>query len=146
MEAKKSSHETGEQTNQAGAFQTQPQYQYAAAQQQPPPQAPAPYYNLQQVPLYQNQVPAAAVSHALAAGIFGLIVVGSGAMGANLHRVNEGAMTTSEAVINSLAKGAVGGVAAATATAISSTVTAGGLTGLAVTVAAATGVSYLLSK
>jgi hypothetical protein len=55
-------------------------------------------------------------------------------------------MSTGEAVRNSFAKGAVGGVAAATATAISSTVTAGGLTGLAVTVAAATGVSYLLSK
>jgi hypothetical protein len=145
MEAKKSSHETGEQTNQAGASQTQPQYQYATAQQQPPPQAPAPYY-YQQVPYYQNQVPAAAASNALAAGIFGLIVVGSGAMGANLHRVNAGTMSTGEAVRNSFAKGAVGGVAAATATAISSTVTAGGLTGLAVTVAAATGVSYLLSK
>ncbi len=146
METKKSSHETSEQANYAGASQTQPQYQYATAQQQPPAQAPAPYYNQQQVPFYQNQVPAAAASHALAAGIFGLIVVGSGAMGANLHRVNAGTMTTGEAVRNSFAKGAVGGVAAATATAISSTVTAGGLTGLAVTVAAATGVSYLLSK
>jgi hypothetical protein len=147
MDANNSSHSTGEQINQTGASQTQPHFHYAAAQQQPPPQAPAPnYYQEQPVPFYQSQRSSVITSRALSAGIFGLIIVGTGAMGANLHRVNDGAMTTGEAIKNSFAKGAAGGVAAASATAISATMTAGGLTGLAVTLAAATGVSYLLSK
>lgn len=146
METKSSSHSAGEQMNQTGISQTQPNYQYATAQQQPPPQAPAPYYYQQSLPFYQVNTSAVATSRALSAGIFGLIVVGTGAMGANLHRVNDGSMTTGEAIKNSFAKGAAGGVAAASATAISATMTAGGLAGLVVTLAAATGVSYLLSK
>ena len=83
---------------------------------------------------------------ALSAGLFGLIVVGTGAMGANLHKVNNGDMTMSKALNNSLIKGAAGGVAAATATAASTTLTSGGIAGLAVILATATGVSYLLTK
>jgi hypothetical protein len=85
-------------------------------------------------------------SEVLAAGIFGLIVAGTGTMGANLHKVNDGKMTMGEAMGNSLVKGAAGGIAAASATAASTTFTSGGAAGLAVTLAAATGVSYLLSN
>jgi len=136
------------------------------AQMQPPPQAPAPNY-----PQYLNAVPVTTVaavpttaavvpavpvatttptlsttSQALAAGVFGLIVVASGTMGANLHKVSDGEMSMGDALGNSLVKGAVGGVAAASAVAASSALTSGGLTGLAVTLATATGVSYLLSR
>ncbi len=123
-------------------------HQYAAAIPAggaPPVQAPAPYY-----PQYVASVPARTTttitSEALAAGMFGLIVVATGTMGANLHKVQNGDMTMSQAVNNSLAKGAAGGVAAASATAASATLTSGGITGLAVTLAAATGVGYLLSN
>lgn len=94
------------------------------------------------------QLPATTVptSHVLAAGLFGLVVVGSGVMGANLHKVSDGDMTMGEAVNQSLSRGAVGGLATAAATAASTALTRGGLLGLAVTVATATGVSYLLSK
>ena len=67
-------------------------------------------------------------------------------MGGNLHKVNDGDMTMSKAFNNSLARGAAGGIAAATATAAATTLTSGGIAGLAVTLAAATGVSYLLTK
>jgi len=60
--------------------------------------------------------------------------------------VQDGDMSMSQAVNNSLVKGAAGGIAAASATAASSTLTNGGIAGLAVTLAAATGVSYLLSS
>ncbi|HHB77173.1 MAG TPA: hypothetical protein ENK84_11650 [Desulfobulbus sp.] len=111
----------------------------------PPPQAPAPSY-----PQYAAQTPAkattAATSQALAVGMLGLIIVGTGTMGANLHKVQDGDMAMGEAVNNSLIKGAAGGLAAASATAASSTLTSGGITGLVVTLATATGVSYLLSN
>lgn len=95
-----------------------------------------------------NQLPTAPVqtSQILAAGLFGLVVVGTGTMGANLHKVGEGEMSMGDAFSQTLSKGAVGGIATAAATAASSSLTRGGLLGLAVTVAAATGVSYLLSK
>ncbi|PIE65361.1 MAG: hypothetical protein CSA26_03290 [Desulfobacterales bacterium] len=82
----------------------------------------------------------------VSAGMMGLIVVGTGTMGANLHKVQEGKMTIGEAATDSLVKGAAGGVAAASATAASTTLTGGGLMGLGVTLAVATGVSYLLSR
>ena len=94
--------------------------------------------------LYALRVPFPLVI--LAAGLFGLVVVGTGTLGANLHKVSDGDMTMGEAVSESLSKGAVGGLATAAATAASTSLTSGGLLGLAVTVAAATGVSYLLSK
>jgi len=86
------------------------------------------------------------IPSALAAGLFGLIVVGTGSMGANLHKVNDGDMTMSKALNNSLIKGAAGGVAAAGATAASATLTSGGIAGLTVLLATATGISYLLTK
>lgn len=92
--------------------------------------------------------PATAVHpfHVLASGLFGLVVVGTGTLGASLHKVNQGDMSMSEALSHSLSTGAVGGIATAAATAASSALTRGGLPGLAVTLATATGVSYLLSK
>lgn len=104
--------------------------------------APAPQYVAQVLPTQPSIVSAEVV----AAGVMGLIVAGTGTMGANLHKVEDGDMSMGEAVSNSMVRGAAGGVAAATATAAATTLTAGGLTGLAVTLAAATGVSYLLSK
>ncbi len=85
-------------------------------------------------------------SQMLAAGLFGMVVVGTGAMGANLHKVSDGDMSMGEAVSQSLSKGAVGGIATAAATAASRTLTRGGVFGLAVTLATATGVNYLLTK
>ncbi len=82
----------------------------------------------------------------VAAGVMGLIVAGTGSLGANLHRVEEGDMSMTDAATNSLIKGAAGGVAAAAATAAAKSLTTGGVAGLAVTLATATGVSYLLSK
>ena len=125
--------------------QTVPLHQYSVSPQNAPPeQAPAPYYP-QQVPTYPTKETTVAASQALAAGMFGLIVVGTGTMGANLHKVQDGDMSMSEAVNNSLIKGAAGGIAAASATAASNTLTSGGIAGLAVTLAAATGVTYLLN-
>ena len=85
-------------------------------------------------------------SRALSAGVLGLIIVGTGTMGANLHKVNRGEMALPEAVGDSAVKGAAGGFAAATATALSTSLTSGGIAGLAVTLAAATGVSYALAN
>ncbi len=112
--------------------QTDPLHQYAVPVQQQSVQYPV-----------QTNVN---TSKIVEAGIFGLIVVGTGTMGANLHKVNDGKMTMGEAVGNSLVKGAAGGAAAASGTAASTTFTNGGAAGLAVTLAAAIGVSYLLSK
>lgn len=116
-------------------YQNNPTYQNLAAQQVPPTTSLLP---MATTPLQTSQV--------LAAGLFGLVVVGTGTLGANLHKVSDGDMTMGEAVSESLSKGAVGGMATAAATAASTSLTSGGLLGLAVTVAAATGVSYLLSK
>lgn len=99
---------------------------------------PAPGVHMPVTPVHPSQV--------LAAGLFGLVVVGTGAMGANLHKVKAGDMSMGDAASHSLARGAVGGIATAAATAASVTLTRGGLLGLAVTLATATGVSYLLSK
>lgn len=103
-------------------------------------------YLHQNVPVAPTQATADVTSQALAAGMFGLIVVATGTMGANLHKVQDGDMTMGEALNKSLVKGAAGGIAAASATAASSTLTGGGIAGLVVTLAAATGVSYLLSS
>lgn len=130
--------------NQAPEGSTQ-QYTTIPAGGAPPVQAPAPSYP-QYVAAAPVQPAAAVTSEALAAGMFGLIVVATGTMGANLHKVQDGDMSMSQAVNNSLVKGAAGGIAAASATAASSTLTNGGIAGLAVTLAAATGVSYLLSS
>ena len=111
----------------------------------PPAQAPAPNY-----PQYAAATPAkvttAVTSQAIAVGTLGLIIVGTGAMGTNLHKVQDGEMGMGEAVSDSLVKGAAGGIAAASATAAATTLTSGGITGLAVTLATATSVSYLLGK
>lgn len=82
----------------------------------------------------------------LSAGLFGMIVAGTGTMGANLHKVRQGDMSLGEALSESLAHGAAAGVATAAATAAASSLTRGGLLGLGVTLATATGVSYLINK
>lgn len=112
--------------------QTDPLHQYAVPMQAQPVNYPV-----------QTNIK---TSEIMAAGMFGLIVAGTGTMGANLHKVNDGDMTMGEAVGNSLTKGAAGGIAAASATAASTTFTNGGIAGLTVTLAAAIGVSYLLSN
>jgi len=120
--------------------QTEPLHQYADTVQ-PTQQTVPTGYPTSPLPVASN-----VTSQALSVGVLGLIVVGTGTLGANLHRVQDGDMSMSEAVTNSLAKGAAGGVAAAGATAASTSFTTGGALGLAVTVAVGTGISYLLNK
>lgn len=85
-------------------------------------------------------------SQLLSAGLFGMIVAGTGTMGANLHRVQQGEMSLGEALSESLVRGAAAGVATAAASAAANFLTRGGLLGLGVTLATATGVSYLINK
>lgn len=84
-------------------------------------------------------------SQVLSAGILGLIVGATGTMGVNLHKVGDGDMTLGGAMVDSMVKGAKAGIATATATAASTTLTSGGVTGVVVTLATATGVIYLLN-
>lgn len=115
-----------------------------AAQQQAMAASQSPYGQLR----YSNQqatyLPASA--HIVSAGIFGMIVAGTGAMGANLHKVQDGSMSFGDALSNSLVRGAAAGIATAAASATTSSLTRGGLFGLGVTIATATGVSYLINK
>lgn len=85
-------------------------------------------------------------SHMLSAGLFGVIVAGTSAMGTNLHKVQKGDMSLGEALSQSLLRGTAAGVATAAAFAAAGSLTRGGLLGLGVTLATATGVSYLISK
>ena len=129
--------------NPTQAYQTTPLHQYSTVQAAPVPMIPVQPAALPQ----KAAAPTSAIaSKAVSAGIFGLIVVSTGTMGANLNKVGAGEMTMGQAVGDSLAKGAVGGVAAASATAASEGLTDGGTAGLAVTLAAATGVSYLINR
>ena len=108
------------------------------------------YPSFQAQPVPQTFVPAAQPnlpgSRAFSAGLFGMMVVSTGTLGANLHHVADGSMTLGQAVGHSVTNGITGGVAAATATAAASSLTNGGAAGLAVTIAAGTGVSYLINK
>jgi|GEM_PF-6207550 len=127
--------ETASTDNNTQASQATPLHQYSAVQVVP----------VQTYPV-KSATPSTTVSKTLSAGIFGFIVVSTGSMGFNLGKVSDGEMTLTQAAGNSLVKGAMGGTAAACATAASSTLTDGGVAGLAVTVAAATGVSYMLNR
>ncbi len=142
---------------QAAMYQPYSQQQYAAPsapiQEHPRPvayQSAAPQQYTTAVPgqaAVPQQVNAVqTVSPVVSAGIFGFIVAGTGAMGYNLHRVQDGEMNMTKAVAGSVLKGAAGGTAAAGATAAAASLTTGGTAGLLVTLAAATGISYLLSK
>lgn len=90
--------------------------------------------------------PESLTEQVVSAAAFGAIVVATGTMGANLHKVQQGDMGLGQSVNNSLVNGLKGGIAAGSATAAAKTLTAGGAIGLAVTLVAATGVSYLLNK
>ena len=121
--------------NHTPAYQTTPLHQYSTVQVQPVQTYPAKF-----------AAPAATVSKTASVGLFGFIVVSTGTMGANLAKVSAGEMTMTQAAGDSLAKGAIGGTAAACATAAASNLTNGGVAGLAVTLAAATGVSYMINR
>ena len=97
-------------------------------------------------PLNPSKAQTTVASRAMSAGILGAIVVSTGTLGAHLNRVTQGDMSLGQAVGDSVAKGVAGGVAAASATAAADTLTGGGAAGLAVTVVAATGVSYLINR
>lgn len=123
--------------NQTQSSQTTPLHQYSTVQVHP----------VQAYPVtVKSETPSPTVSKTVSAGLFGFIVVSTGTMGANLVKVSDGEMTMTQAAGDSLTKGAMGGTAAACATAASSTLTNGGVAGLAVTLAAATGVSYMLNR
>lgn len=121
--------------NQTQSNQTTPLHQYSTVQVVP----------VQNYPV-KSATPSPSVSKTVSAGLLGFIVVSTGTMGANLVKVSDGDMTMTQAAGDSLTKGAMGGTAAACATAASTTLTNGGMAGLAVTLAAATGVSYMLNK
>ena len=102
--------------------------------------APATYY----YPARVNQAyvqPAAA----LTTGLFGMTVGGTVAMAVNLHRVQDNNMTIGHAMTDSLAKGAVAGVATAAGVAAARAVGSSGLTSLVVLLATATGVGYMIN-
>ncbi len=128
------------------------QAMYGTTMQQPGQvfqQSVAPQQNPYSLVHPQKSVPSlhSTVSQqAFAAGVFGLIVVGTGALGTNIHRVQDGEMSVKQAVSKSVVAGVKGGVTAAGATAAASWLTKGGALGIAVTVAVGTGISYLINK
>lgn len=118
---------------------------YPAVNVNPPAAVPiSQAYPVTQYPKHlpaQSPAPVSAAS----AGLLGLIVGATGAMGSNLHKVNQGEMTMGRATTNSLVTGAKAGLATFAATTASRALTDGGAVGLAVTLATATGVMYLLN-
>ncbi len=102
-------------------------------------QATYPAYRTQPAYVYSNKA-------YLNAGVVGAIVGGSSALAVNLHRVQEKEITAMEAFTDSLAKGAGAGVATATATAVASSLGSRGFMSLALMVATATGVGYILTS
>ncbi len=128
--------------NTAPGTVAQPASQTIPMQGAPPLTAPMPNYPQH----IQPQAAAnAQTSQVLSAGILGLIVGATGTMGVNLHKVGDGDMTLSNAAVDSIVKGAKAGIATAIATAASTSLTGGGITGLAITLATATGAVYLLN-
>ncbi len=121
--------------NHTPSYQTTPLHPYSAV-----PVTPVQTYPV------KSTVDSVTVSKTASAGIFGFIVVSTGTMGANLNKVTDGEMTMAQAAGDCLAKGAIGGTAAACATAAATTLTSGRVAGLAVTLAAATGVSYMINR
>lgn len=149
--------------NTSTAIPTEQVPQYSTVQVNPVPVYPV-YQTMPAAQLPAEQLPAAQVektpitstaasvvksiteSNIASAGVLGFIVVSTGTMGANLNKMTKGDMNLTQAAGDSLAKGAIGGTAAACATAASSSLTSGGVAGLAITLAAATGVSYLINR
>lgn len=79
-------------------------------------------------------------------GILGTVVGGTAVLATNLHKVQDNQMTMKQAVVDSLAKGAGAGVATAAAAAVASAVRGGAILSLALMVATATGVGYVLNS
>lgn len=98
---------------------------------------------------YDNHYPATRStlqpSAVLNTGIFGGVVGATAALGLNLHKVQNKELTMSEAVADSVAKGAGTGIAAATATAAVQTIGGGRTTSWLVLLATATGVGYAIN-
>ncbi len=113
---------------------------------QPVSAVPVPFSSVPMKYPTQTVSPSSMASKALNAGFLGFVVVSTGVMGANLTKVTKGEMGVGQAVGDSVIKGASGAVAAASAAAATDTLTSGGLAGLAVTLATATGVSYLMNR
>ena len=114
---------------------------------------PTPAYPVQNAPYPVNPTyhlrttaPSVYTSAVLATGVIGAVAGGSAAMAVDLHRVQNGQMTMSQAAIDSLAKGAGAGVATATGIALARAVGGGGLVTLVVVLGAATGVGYMLNS
>lgn len=103
------------------------------------------------VPQYQTYYPVRTnqttlqPSTVLVSGMFGMVVGGSTAMAMNLHRVQDNRMTMGQAVADSLAKGAGAGVATACAVAAARSIGGSHILNLAVLLATATGVGYLIN-
>ncbi len=102
-----------------------------------------PYYNnTTSYPVARTAIQPSAV---LNTGIFGTVVGSTAALGLNLHKVQAQKMTMSEALADSLAKGAGAGIAAATATAATQVIGGGKTTNWLVLLATATGVGYAIN-
>ncbi|OEU73000.1 MAG: hypothetical protein BA864_07115 [Desulfuromonadales bacterium C00003093] len=99
------------------------------------------------MPAYPTRTAAPSLypSAILATGLLGAVATGAAALAVDLHRVQDEQISMSQAVADSLLKGAGGGVAVAAATAAARSVGGGGLINLAVMVATATGVGFLLT-
>ncbi len=82
----------------------------------------------------------------MASGLFGMVVGTSSTLGVNLHHVQDDRMTMTQAVADSLAKGAGAGVATAVAVGVARSIGGGSLGTFAVTLATATGVAYVLNS
>jgi len=81
----------------------------------------------------------------MASGLFGMVIGTSSALAENLHHVQDDKMTLAQAAVDSLAKGAGTGVATAVAVGVARSIGGGAFTTLAVTLATATGVGYVLN-
>ncbi|MBW2707995.1 MAG: magnetosome protein MamC [Deltaproteobacteria bacterium] len=97
---------------------------------------------------YQTLTPSTRVypNTIMNAGLFGAIVGGTASLALNLHKVQEDSMTTKQAFVDSLAKGAGAGVATAAGTAVATSARLGSFASFALLVATATGVGYVLNS
>ncbi len=82
----------------------------------------------------------------ISAGLLGTVIGGTAAMAVDIHRVQDGQMTMTQALTDSLAKGAGVGVATAAATAVARAVGGGPILSIAVIIATATGVGYVINS
>mgnify|MGYP000321383160 CR=1 FL=1 len=85
------------------------------------------------------------VSAPVSAALLGAVIGGANAFGRNMHRVQQGKMTLSQAVVRGLMHGAATSLATTTATLLTANVTDSDALHLTALAATAAGLSYLIS-